>query len=66
MSCNSMHHICPCQADLLNDAIDALSEILGGMNEYRQTLSMSEKSALSRHVKGITNGLSVIRRYRKV
>lgn len=66
MSCSGGHHSCDCRYDLLVDAIDSLSEILSGLNEYRNTLSMVERTALSKKVHGITHALSVIQRGRKI
>lgn len=65
MSCHGgTHFSCECQRELLQDAIDSLSEILAGINNYRETLPMYERGILTKHIHGVTHAVSVLRRAR--
>lgn len=66
MSCRGLHQICPCNQELLDDAIDSLEHILDGLDIYREGLSFYERGLLSKTVQGIPSAISVLRRARRV
>lgn len=67
MSCHGgTHHICECHREILRDAIDSLSEIIAGINSYRETLPMHDRGILTKHVYGVTHAVSVLRRANKI
>lgn len=66
MSCHGLHHACECKEELLRDAIDSLSEILAGLEKYRENLAIYDRITLSKTVHGIPGAISVIRRANKI
>ena len=67
MGCHGgTHHICDCQMELLQDAIDSLSEILAGVSRYRETLPMYDRGILTRQIHGITHAVAVLQRARRM
>ena len=66
MSCHSLHHACECKEELLLDAIDSLSEILSGLEKYRESIAIYDRIKLSKTVHGIPGAISVIRRANKI
>lgn len=66
MSCHSLHHSCPCREELMRDAVDALAEIISGINEYREDLPLYDRGILSKYVRGVPNAVSIIRRASKI
>lgn len=67
MSCHGgTHHICECQRDLMEDCVDSLSQIIRGLNEYRDTLSMHEKGILTRHIGGVSKAVSILNRFKRI
>lgn len=66
MSCHGLHHSCDCRYELMRDAIDSLSEILAGLEKYRESLAPYDRIGLSKAIHGIPGAVSVIRRARKI
>ena len=67
MSCHGgTHHICDCQRDLMEDCVESLSQIIRGLNEYRDTLSMHEKGILTRHIGGVSKAVSILNRFKRI
>lgn len=66
MICNGLHHSCDCRYELMRDAIDSLSEILAGLERYRESLAIYDRSILTKTVHGIPGAVSVIRRASKI
>jgi len=64
MSCHGLHHAYECKEELLRDAIDSLSEILVGLEKYREGLSYYDRGLLSKTIHGIPSAVSVLRRAR--
>ena len=64
MSCHGLHHSCDCRYELMRDAIDSLSEILAGLEKYREGLSQYDRGLLSKTIHGIPSAVSVLRRAR--
>jgi hypothetical protein len=50
----------------MRDAIDSLSEILAGLEKYRESLAPYDRIGLSKAIHGIPGAVSVIRRARKI
>jgi len=67
MSCHGgTHHICDCQRDLLEEAVDSLAQIIRGLNEYRDSLAMYDRGILSRHVVGISRAVSILKKFKRI
>lgn len=66
MSCHGgTHHICDCQRELLDDAIDALAHTLAGIEKYIASLPKKESTLIyTRFDLGIESARSVLRRAR--
>jgi len=64
MGCHSLHHACECKEELLRDAVDSLSEILAGLERYRESLAQYDRSILTKTVHGIPGAISVLSRAR--
>lgn len=66
MSCHGgTHHICDCQRELLEDCIDSLSQIIRGLNEYRESLPMYDRGILTRRVVGISRAITILKRFKR-
>lgn len=67
MSCHGgTHHICDCQRELMEDCIDSLSQIIRGLNEYRETLAMYDRGILTKHVVGVSRAVSILRKFKRI
>lgn len=64
MGCHSLHHACECKEELLRDAIDSLSEILAGLEKYRESLATYDRIGLTKAIHGIPGAVSVLSRAR--
>lgn len=66
MSCHGgTHFSCECQRELLEDALDALTHLLAGLERYREGLSYYDRAIFTKAVHGIPGAISVIRRGRR-
>jgi hypothetical protein len=50
----------------MEDCVDSLSQIIRGLNEYRDTLSMHEKGILTRHIGGVSKAVSILNRFKRI
>lgn len=66
MSCRGLHQICPCNQELLDDAVDSLAHLLAGLEKYREGLSQYDRGLLSKTIHGIPSAVSVLRRARQI
>lgn len=63
MACE-VHHACPCQSDLLIEAVEALASIVAGVDKYEKALSPYDKTLFRRAFYSIPSARSVLRRAR--
>ncbi len=66
MGCKGACHSCDCHYQLMWDAVDSLSEIIAGLNKYRETLPLYERGQMTKHVHGVTKAVSILNRARNI
>ena len=65
MSCHGgTHFSCECQRELLENALEALVSVVSGIDKYRETLSVTDKTRLTHFIHALPSARSVIRRSR--
>lgn len=64
MSCLT-HHICPCQSEIVSDALDALASIVAGVEKYEDTLAPYDKIKFRKFFFAIPSARSILRRARR-
>jgi len=65
MSCQT-HHACPCQEELLIEAIDSLREIVRGIEKYRESIAIIDRIKLGKFIYSLPSAKSIIRRHSKI
>ena len=64
MACE-VHHACPCQSDLLIEAVEALASIVAGVDKYEKTLAPYDKIKFRKLFFAIPSARSILRRARR-
>ena len=64
MACE-VHHACPCQSDLLIEAVEALASIVAGVDKYEKTLAPYDKIKFRKFFFAIPSARSILRRARR-
>ena len=65
MSCVT-HHACPCREDMLIEAVDALRELVRGIEEYRDSIAVIDRVKLGKFIYSLPSAKSVINHSRRI
>ena len=65
MACGT-HHACPCREDMLIDAVDALKELVHGIEDYKDSIAVIDRVKLGKFIYSLPSAKSVMNRSRRI
>lgn len=67
MSCHGgTHFSCECQRELLENAVEALKELVNGIEDYKDSIAIIDRVKLGKFIYSLPSAKSIIRRHSKI